>query len=289
MAPALFVVALALTSSSPTAADAALLTGAAAQGASAHAGADVVTSQDLKNALDLEAQRQLVACAEGASCMAEIAAAMDAQFVVSATLGVVEEQLVLQLSVFDVKAARSGGRRMLRATSMTALLADTETATNALLAPHLSTPAPVAPPTATTPQPASDSAAAPGPPTVSLATRTRILVLDVVMPAAASVATAPAAELPATTGASDRFGWWSVGGGAGVVGGLVVGGAGVFVGSTARETALAAFDTSLRPAGSRALTERANALGAVAVGLVIGGGVLALGGAGAIVWDGVIE
>jgi hypothetical protein len=217
--------------------------------------------------------------------MAEIAAAMDAQVVVSATLGVVESQLVLQLSVFDVKAARSGGRRMLRSSSMTTLLGETESATHALLAPLLAPSSSTPPAPSATPAPSSTTTPAPAPAPAPV--RTRVLVLDVVMPAASTPA--EAAAPPPEPGFVSRLGWWSVGGGAGVVAGGVGVGGGAFAVVTARTTAQAAFDKTLRPAASRALTARAETLGGVAVGLLVGGGVLLLGGASVIVWDGVTE
>jgi len=141
MSPLLLAVALALSSSSPslspTPADAALLTGAAAQGAAGHAGADVVTSQDLKNALDLEAQKQMAACGEAASCLAEIAQALDAQVVVSASVATLDDDWVLQVSAYDARAASSAGRRTLQAPSRKELAAAAQQAGHDLIEPLL--------------------------------------------------------------------------------------------------------------------------------------------------------
>jgi hypothetical protein len=136
MFPALSFVAL-LATAVPAESASRFLTGIAAQGAAANAGADVLTSTDLKTAFDLEAQKQLAACAEGSSCLAEIAQALDANIVISGTLLAVGEGLTLQLSAYDAKKAASAGRRVLRAPTVDAFADELEATTRGFLEPLL--------------------------------------------------------------------------------------------------------------------------------------------------------
>jgi hypothetical protein len=125
IAPALLISAL-CAAVTPVEAASRFLTGIAAQGAAANNNADVLTSSDLRTALDLEAQKQLASCSEGSSCMAEIASALDADVVVTGTLLAVGEGLTLQLAAYDAKKAASLGRRVLRAATVDAFAPELE-------------------------------------------------------------------------------------------------------------------------------------------------------------------
>lgn len=175
----------------PPADDARLLTGLVASAAAEDARADVLTAADLKSALEVESQKQLLSCDASQSCLAEIAAALDAAVVISGSLGQLDDERLLQLSAFDAKKASSAGRQTARAATTKDLAAQAETAARKLVAQALSsTPA---------------------------GTRLRILVLDIEA-VGGVVDPEPAAPSP--------FGVLSVVGvGAGVVGavGLVVG------------------------------------------------------------------
>jgi hypothetical protein len=110
------------SAAAPMAMEAALVAGFLAQGAATDARADVLTSVDLRNALDLEAQKQMAACGQESSCLAELAQALDAHVVLSSVLSRVEDEWVLSVSAYDARKASSAGRRMLRAPSSKALL-----------------------------------------------------------------------------------------------------------------------------------------------------------------------
>lgn len=76
---------------------------------------DVVSGDDLKNLLRLEAERTTVGCSEDASCMAEIADALGAQLVVFGTAGRLGGDLVLNLNLFDSVKATGLGRVVVQA------------------------------------------------------------------------------------------------------------------------------------------------------------------------------
>jgi hypothetical protein len=132
--PTVLITTLAITVT-PVEAASRFLTGIAAQGAATNPNADVLTSSDLKTALDLEAQKQLASCSESSSCMAEIAAALDADVVVTGTLLAVGEGLTLQLAAYDAKKAASAGRRVLRAATIDGFSTDLEATSRGFIEP----------------------------------------------------------------------------------------------------------------------------------------------------------
>ena len=110
------------------------LSGAAAEAAAADKGADVLTPADMRQALDLEAQKQLASCDAASSCMAELAAAMDARLMISGTVLAIGNEYTLQFVAYDVKRAASAARKSLRASSIQALGPEVARATNETLA-----------------------------------------------------------------------------------------------------------------------------------------------------------
>jgi TolB-like protein len=78
---------------------------------------NVLTSNDLAQAMDLEAQKQAMDC-DQSSCLAEIAGALGAKYVVHGTAGKLGASFILSLSVYDSEKAKSAGRRDIRATTM---------------------------------------------------------------------------------------------------------------------------------------------------------------------------
>jgi hypothetical protein len=71
---------------------------------------DVVSGDDVKNLVQLQAERQTMGCSEDASCMAEIADALGAQLVVFGTAGKLDNSLVVNLNLFDSVKAMGLGR-----------------------------------------------------------------------------------------------------------------------------------------------------------------------------------
>jgi hypothetical protein len=158
-----------------------MLAGMLAQGAAVDLRADVLTSADLRNALDLEAQKQVASYNDGASCPAEIAQALDAHVVLSGNLSSLEDEWLLQVSAYDARQASSAGRRTVRATTRKDLATAAEVAGRELVAPLLVGK--------------------------SETERLRVLILDVnvTQPGAGAIATAVEAPSP--------YGWFSVAGG----------------------------------------------------------------------------
>jgi hypothetical protein len=66
----------------------------------------VATGDDIRTLATIEAERAATGC-DDASCLAEIAGALGARYVVSGTLGKLGDDRVLQLSLFDVKASQT--------------------------------------------------------------------------------------------------------------------------------------------------------------------------------------
>jgi hypothetical protein len=115
------IVALSLsTVAPPTVDDARVLTSIVATTFADNTATDVVTREDLRRAMDLEAEKQQLGC-EAQSCLAEVAAAMGARLVVFGSLSVFDGAYALELSTFDAETATSLGRNVIQAESLRAL------------------------------------------------------------------------------------------------------------------------------------------------------------------------
>jgi hypothetical protein len=112
----------------------ALLTDVAAAALAGHQQLDVVTSRDLREVVEVEASKQMLGCSDEKSCLAEVAGAMGARYVVSGQLGALGERLVLTISVFDARQGSSSGRQALQADSIEALSAQVDPAVDRLVA-----------------------------------------------------------------------------------------------------------------------------------------------------------
>jgi TolB-like protein len=69
----------------------------------------VLTSEDVRSVVALEAEKHAMGC-DDASCLAEIAGAMGADFVVHGSVGALGELFVVNLNLFDSQMAKSVGR-----------------------------------------------------------------------------------------------------------------------------------------------------------------------------------
>jgi TolB-like protein len=76
---------------------------------------DVLSGQDVQQLLRLEADRQAMACDEGASCMAELAEALGARFLLRGQVSRVEGVLVVNLSLVDTSKTSVIAREEARA------------------------------------------------------------------------------------------------------------------------------------------------------------------------------
>lgn len=118
----------------PSIEDARVLSGIVAEAAATVPKTDVLTAEDVRAALDVEAARQLSGC-DAAGCLAEIASALDAQIMITGTLGMLGDDVVLQLVVIDGKAARSVARRTVTAPSVAELVAPSRAFITSALTP----------------------------------------------------------------------------------------------------------------------------------------------------------
>jgi hypothetical protein len=168
---------------------------------------DVISSADVKRQLDFEAEKQVLGCAADTSCLAEIAAAMGARFVVHGQLGTLDDVVVLTLNLFDSEAAQAAGRTIVKDRSLSTLSDKVGPAVKDLIHKFLAR--------------------------VPEGTRPRVLVLNITPPTTAPTTTAPTTTAPPTTAppttataASAAGGnavlWWS-GVGTGAVGVVGVG------------------------------------------------------------------
>jgi hypothetical protein len=87
----------------------ALLTSLVATAAAKDARVDVLTAGDLRKAVDVEAEKSLVGC-NASSCLAEVAAAMDAAAVLHGSIGALGDDVILNLNLFDSNTATAVGR-----------------------------------------------------------------------------------------------------------------------------------------------------------------------------------
>ena len=74
------------------------------------AGVTVSTTADIKDRLALEAAQQMMGCAEDSECMAEVSAAMRSDLLMTGSVGSIGNNLLLNLTLIDVRAARPVGR-----------------------------------------------------------------------------------------------------------------------------------------------------------------------------------
>jgi len=74
---------------------------------------DVISGEDVKRVVELEADKQAIGCADE-SCLAEIAGAMGAELILFGEVGALGDLKVVNLSLFDTSQMRSVGRSTLQ-------------------------------------------------------------------------------------------------------------------------------------------------------------------------------
>ncbi len=83
----------------------------------------VTSSQELKSVIELEGEKQSLGCDAGASsCLAEVANAMGARFVIFGQVGAVDAQLILTLQLFDSTTGANAGRLVVQRASASELV-----------------------------------------------------------------------------------------------------------------------------------------------------------------------
>jgi hypothetical protein len=87
-----------------------VLQGIVATGLAEYPELDVVSGDDVKQLVQLQAERQTMGCSDDAGCLAEIADALGAKLVVFGNVGKLDNSLVLNLNLFDSQKAVGLGR-----------------------------------------------------------------------------------------------------------------------------------------------------------------------------------
>jgi hypothetical protein len=121
----------------------ALLQGRLAQALAAHKELQLVTTNDLRAIVDLQAEKASVGC-DNASCLAEVAAALGARYVVFGRVGKLDDTLLLQVSLYDAGAAKAVGRAEVTAKSLLELADKTTGLVQRLLSGLTTSPGPPA-------------------------------------------------------------------------------------------------------------------------------------------------
>jgi hypothetical protein len=120
-----------------------LLTSAVGVVASRHPSVTVLTSADLRKLISVEEDKQLAGCADQSeSCMAEIASALGAEFVVYGDVGRLGDATTVTLNLVDTTAAKPLARELLRATSLEVMPELMHDAFNRMLLPITGVPMP---------------------------------------------------------------------------------------------------------------------------------------------------
>jgi hypothetical protein len=77
-----------------------------------------LSGEDIRKLLEIEGDKQALGCEEGESCLAEIAGAMGARFVIYGRISKLDTMLILQLNLFDAQAGVPISRKVLQAESL---------------------------------------------------------------------------------------------------------------------------------------------------------------------------
>ena len=246
---------------------------------------DILSGADLRQLMVLEAERQTVGCTADNSCLAEIAGAMGAQWVVFGHVGKLGNLILLNLNLFDSHEAKAVARSSLQVKNMDEMPASLEKAVTQLLkdAKQVDKKPEEPAKTAAAKEATSDTSVE--------GTEERIPAPAAVEePAAASEKAANMAEAePAESNLIAYVGWGIAGVGAVALASGVLGAAGTYV----LAVSLVTMETE-NPGDTRALWFGAedNGLGLAAAGVyggilfAAGGAALAAGGAGTALFVG---
>ncbi len=75
---------------------------------------ELVTSTDIKNMASLEAEKQSIGCDDETNCLAELAGAMDARYVIFGDVGQLGPLLIVGLNLFDAREAKAVSRMVVQ-------------------------------------------------------------------------------------------------------------------------------------------------------------------------------
>lgn len=118
-----------------------LIGGSMASELSKRSNLEVITAADLRAMTALEANKAASGC-DQSSCLAELAAAMGARYVIYGRIGALGEELIMQVNLFDAKEGRAVARDQRRGRDLGDLSASIAPSMDALLValgPHVVT------------------------------------------------------------------------------------------------------------------------------------------------------
>lgn len=92
-----------------------------ADGLARRPGLKVVRGKEVRQLLELEAEKQVAGCETDASCLAELAGALGAELVVTGQVAKLDSLLVLTLNLTDVRTVESVGRARIEVEELSAL------------------------------------------------------------------------------------------------------------------------------------------------------------------------
>ncbi len=111
------------------------LTRAVVNGLASYRTLEVISGDDVRRLLELEATRSAAGCTDQGTCLAEVAGALGAQLVVFGSVARLGDVHVVSLDLFDAQAARALGRVQTRARRVERLPARIEPRLHDLVAP----------------------------------------------------------------------------------------------------------------------------------------------------------
>ncbi|MDP2340483.1 MAG: hypothetical protein Q8O67_05980 [Deltaproteobacteria bacterium] len=211
-------------------------------------GFEVLSSADVRRQLELEADKQSLGCdANASSCLAEIAGAMGAQLVVYGKLGELDDVVILTLNLFDSAQGRAAGRVAMREPNLKALSNKVDAAVAELVAPSVTK--------------------------LVAGTTTKLLVLDIEAPK--KVAVVVVDPVPPPEPGDPLFSSGLVG----VIGGVVVAGAGGVLTALAYASGADADDPKHDAIRANELYDQRDTFGVIGLAtLAVGGAVVVVGG-----------
>lgn len=142
------VLVLDLTASGVESRVADVVTGSILESLSRDPRVEALGARDLKQLIELEASREAMSC-DTSSCLADLAGAMGARYVVFGTVTGLDEQVIVRLSLFDSDEARPIARGSADGASVDVVLSKVDATVGALLSPLGGAPPPARPAAAT--------------------------------------------------------------------------------------------------------------------------------------------
>jgi len=98
---------------------------------------EVVTQDDIRRLISFERMKTALTCEDDASCLAEIGGALGARYVITGSVGRLDDQFVVALSFIDSETVETLGRETVRARSALALSSQIDDVLTRLTGPVL--------------------------------------------------------------------------------------------------------------------------------------------------------